>query len=1198
MSTKRVLSTELVLAGEREYKAALTDINRELRVLDSELKLTDNQFKGMQNTVTALEAKNKALNEVIGKHVEKLNLEKAAMNSMKDLQDGYAKKLESAKKALADLSDNTDDATKETEEYKKQVAAIQAEINKWENAEHKAAVAVDGHAIKANAAQMKINDLNGELAKNEKHLNEAKNSTDGCATSIDAMGREMKETASQAEDFGAKSKAGVDGLATALAAAGVTATVKAIGDALAECSKASMDFESTMAGVAKTTDMTKEELAEMSEEVQRLSMEIPMTTTELGHIMEIGGQLGIGRENLVQFTETMAALGVATNMTSEEAATMLAQIRSITGIGEGELSNLGSSVVALGNNFATNERKIADMTQGIAGAGVNAKMSTADMAGLSAAVTSLGIESGTGATNMSKLIGEMQTAVETGEGLDDWARAAGMSAAEFARLWREDATGALTAFIGGINNLDESALVMLNTLGITDQRTVRMVTSLANAESQSQMLTSAIALSNSAWEQNTALTNEAAMRYATTESKLTLFKNSVNNLKIAIGDQLNPALKNMMGTGTDVTKWATDFVKTHPEFVKLAVAVVATGTAFVGVATALGVVMKVWQSLGPLLSANPWALAAAGVAAVVVGLVTLIATSQETNEEIDRLNKTSKDIETSMKEAESAYQGTASQIDATAAVAERYIARLKELEGQSSMTKAEQDEYASIVEKLQILLPEVNLELDEQTGLLKDGAAAIESQTKAWKEAAREEAMREHTTELIKGQVEAELALLEAQTLYKTNQKDITGWETRRGIAIDGINNLLGTRFTETAKAVAAETALATGMSKLSESEIAAVQTWIAELRLLEPSISNVAGENATLEGTIATLTESVEEAGGKVSAFEEVMGKLETSTQGAGDGTGELSQSILDLQDNAAVVVGEMDALKKAYEESYKAAYENISNSMGLFEEMKTGTKQSIDDMISSLNSQIVFMDTYAENLDKAAEMGVDKGLLARLSDGSTESAAYLQAIVDGGDTKITELNTAFGRVEEGKDDFATNVATMETDFDNAAKEIETRVGELVTEFNQKVAASEAGAATIQGVIDGMNSKMGELNTMVSTVNAALNFKSYTVARPVTGGSPQGNFAAGLTYVPSDDYLANLHEGEMVLTRLQAKAYRAEQLGSYGIQKHLQSTVNNNAHMPISVSVQGMGKSGDKVGRIIADTLQRELRRRGIVHV
>ena len=97
----------------------------------------------------------------------------------------------------------------------------------------------------------------------------------------------------------------------------------------------------------------------------------------------------------------------------------------------------------------------------------------------------------------------------------------------------------------------------------------------------------------------------------------------------------------------------------------------------------------------------------------------------------------------------------------------------------------------------------------------------------------------------------------------------------------------------------------------------------------------------------------------------------------------------------------------------------------MGLFEQMSVEVETSVGDMISSLESQAAYMASYSENLRAAAEMGLSEGLIAQLSDGSTESAAYLQEIVTNGQGKIDELNAAFAKVQEGKENFSSTRAS-----------------------------------------------------------------------------------------------------------------------------------------------------------------------------
>ena len=148
-------------------------------------------------------------------------------------------------------------------------------------------------------------------------------------------------------------------------------------------------------------------------------------------------------------------------------------------------------------------------------------MTEAQILALAGALSSVGIEAQAGGSAMSKVIIEMQLAAETGgERLADFARVAGMSAQQFADAFREDATNALMAFIGGLQTAEErgvSTIKVLHDMGLTEQR---MRDALLRAAGAGELFAKAIATGTQAWQENTALTNEAAQRYETAASKL------------------------------------------------------------------------------------------------------------------------------------------------------------------------------------------------------------------------------------------------------------------------------------------------------------------------------------------------------------------------------------------------------------------------------------------------------------------------------------------------------------------------------------------------------------------------------------------------------------------------------------------------------------------------------------------------------
>ena len=213
----------------------------------------------------------------------------------------------------------------------------------------------------------------------------------------------------------------------------------------------SIDFESAFAGVRKTVDATEDEYAELAETIKGMTLDIPQTAESLSSIMEMGGQLGIAKDALGEFTETIAAMGVATNLTTEEASSMFAQFANIMGMSQSDFDRLGSTVVALGNNFATTEADVMRMAMRMASVGNTLNMSEADVLAFATAMSSVGILAEVGGSSFSTFASNLQLAVATNsKSLKTYASVAGMTTKEFKKAFEEDATSAIMAFITGL----------------------------------------------------------------------------------------------------------------------------------------------------------------------------------------------------------------------------------------------------------------------------------------------------------------------------------------------------------------------------------------------------------------------------------------------------------------------------------------------------------------------------------------------------------------------------------------------------------------------------------------------------------------------------------------------------------------------------------------------------------------------------
>ena len=240
----------------------------------------------------------------------------------------------------------------------------------------------------------------------------------------------------------------------------------------------------------------------------------------------------------MDFTKVMIALGVATNLTSTEGATMLAKFANITKLPTSDYERLGSVIVDLGNNYATTEADIVAFAMRLAGAGSQVGLSQDQIMGISAALSSVGIEAEMGGSAVSKLMINMQASVKTGsEELGKYAQVAGMTADEFTRLFGEDAAAALEAFFSGMALSGDDAVLILQDLGIEEVRLRDTMLRLSNAGG---LLNNTLDTASRAWDENTALAEEANKRYATTESKFKMAENAAKNLQVAIGDQLTP----------------------------------------------------------------------------------------------------------------------------------------------------------------------------------------------------------------------------------------------------------------------------------------------------------------------------------------------------------------------------------------------------------------------------------------------------------------------------------------------------------------------------------------------------------------------------------------------------------------------------------------------------------------------------------
>ncbi|MDY4023244.1 phage tail tape measure protein [Staphylococcus borealis] len=305
--------------------------------------------------------------------------------------------------------------------------------------------------------------------------------------------------------------------------------------------KSSIDWEQALAGVAKTTNMSGSELNKMGNEITKMSNTMPFAATEIAGVAEAAGQLGIKKQDITSFTRTMMNLGVATNLTADEAATEFARFANAANMPIKDVDRLGSTVVALGNSTATTEKEIVEMAQRLAGAGAQAGFSSDEIMSVSAAMSSVGIEAEAGGTAMTQIWNKMTKAVaEGGDTLDSFAKTAGVSGKEFAQIWENNPSKALSMFVKGLGDTEGGAKGVLKALDDVGIKGIREADTIRRMANNHQVLDKALKTGSEGWKENSALTDEANIRYETMGSKLKMLKNTFINFARTIGDAVAP----------------------------------------------------------------------------------------------------------------------------------------------------------------------------------------------------------------------------------------------------------------------------------------------------------------------------------------------------------------------------------------------------------------------------------------------------------------------------------------------------------------------------------------------------------------------------------------------------------------------------------------------------------------------------------
>lgn len=234
-------------------------------------------------------------------------------------------------------------------------------------------------------------------------------------------------------------------------------TAQNVAGFLAEPVQSAIQFESVMADVRKVVDFdTPEQFQQMNRDILELSKNIPMTAEGLGKIVAAGGQSGIAREDLTAFAEAAAKMGVAFDISADQAGDMMAKWRTAFKINQADVEALADKINYLGNTTAASAPLISDVVTRIGPLGEVGGVASGEIAALGASMVGSGIESDVAATGIKNLILAMVSGESATKTQKEAFAQLGISTTELAQRMQTDARGAIAPLLSNLDGLRDN----------------------------------------------------------------------------------------------------------------------------------------------------------------------------------------------------------------------------------------------------------------------------------------------------------------------------------------------------------------------------------------------------------------------------------------------------------------------------------------------------------------------------------------------------------------------------------------------------------------------------------------------------------------------------------------------------------------------------------------------------------------------
>ncbi|WP_336022804.1 phage tail tape measure protein [Acinetobacter lwoffii] len=386
--------------------------------------------------------------------------------------------------------------------------------------------------------------------------------------------------------------------------------------ALAVPVKIAIDYESAMADVAKVVDGLKDEAGKitpaytaMSNQIIEMTTRLPMAAKDIAAIVAAGAQSGIAKNELIGFAESAVKMGVAFDITADQAGQSMAEMRAAFKMTQPQVIALADQINYLGNTSPNKADKIMEVVQRIGALGEVGGFASSSIAAMAASLTS--VEPDVAATGIKNIILAMTKGESATKGQVEAFEKLKLKSTDVAKNMQKDAEGTIATVLKAIQKLPkEEQVAVTNSLFGSEALPVVMQYSQGL-----DTLTKNLNAVSSASVYAGSMEAEYAARAATTANNIQLAKNQMAALGITIGNVLLPGVNSMIGSFngvmSSVQKWAQANPGLASGLVKVAIGAIAIvgglSALSIGLITIFGPMMMVGRAFGAV------ALAAKGM---------------------------------------------------------------------------------------------------------------------------------------------------------------------------------------------------------------------------------------------------------------------------------------------------------------------------------------------------------------------------------------------------------------------------------------------------------------------------------------------------------------------------------------------------------------------------------------------------------